>query len=198
MICGVQGIWRFYAGPVGCGKESQESKGLWYLDVEHILQPNPLPIAGNGAVIEVTTNDEGTPQEVPTEGASTGDETIQPTSETLIEVPVTSESIGEQPPTNTPPAITISTLTPTATSVSISATATPTTAGPTATPDDEATAVPKNTSTPTATTDPASTSTPPGSQPTPTSGSPNIPPAPTATPGSGGYPPGSGDGGAYP
>lgn len=36
----VEGIWRRYPGPAGCGKEPD--RGLWYLEVEQIVQPNPL------------------------------------------------------------------------------------------------------------------------------------------------------------
>ena len=50
----VDGIWRRYAGPAGCGKEP--ARGLWYLEVEQIVQPNPL-MAGPmtpAAVLSVT------------------------------------------------------------------------------------------------------------------------------------------------
>ncbi|MCP5098438.1 MAG: hypothetical protein GY943_23045, partial [Chloroflexi bacterium] len=38
----IQGIWQRYIGPVGCGKEPETST-VWYLAVEHVLEPNPLP-----------------------------------------------------------------------------------------------------------------------------------------------------------
>ena len=50
----LQGIWRRYPGPAGCGKEPPT--GLWYLEVEQIVQPNPL-VAGTStpaAVLSVT------------------------------------------------------------------------------------------------------------------------------------------------
>lgn len=37
----VEGIWRQYEGPVGCGKEPPQGN-VWYLQVERIIQPNPL------------------------------------------------------------------------------------------------------------------------------------------------------------
>lgn len=37
----VEGIWRQYEGSVGCGKEPQQGN-VWYLQVERIIQPNPL------------------------------------------------------------------------------------------------------------------------------------------------------------
>jgi hypothetical protein len=40
----LEGIWRRYPGPAGCGKEP--TAGLWYLEVEQIVQPNPL-VAGS-------------------------------------------------------------------------------------------------------------------------------------------------------
>lgn len=50
----LEGIWRRYPGPAGCGKEPDT--GLWYLDVEQIVQPNPL-VAGTAtpaAVLSIT------------------------------------------------------------------------------------------------------------------------------------------------
>ena len=44
MTLTVEGIWRLYNGPAGCGKEP-ETKNVWYLQVERIIQPNPL-VAG--------------------------------------------------------------------------------------------------------------------------------------------------------
>ncbi len=47
----VEGFWRFYVGPLGCGKEPPH-EGLWYLEVRRIVQPNPLTratIGGEGA-----------------------------------------------------------------------------------------------------------------------------------------------------
>ena len=40
----VEGIWRLYNGPAGCGKEPG-TKNVWYLQVERIIRPNPL-VAG--------------------------------------------------------------------------------------------------------------------------------------------------------
>jgi hypothetical protein len=40
----VEGIWRMYDGPLGCGKEPADGV-LWYLQVERIISPNPLPFA---------------------------------------------------------------------------------------------------------------------------------------------------------
>jgi hypothetical protein len=37
----VEGIWRLYNGPYGCGK-GPETMDVWYLQVERIVQPNPL------------------------------------------------------------------------------------------------------------------------------------------------------------
>ena len=50
----LEGIWRRYPGPAGCGKEP--TAGLWYLEVEQIVQPNPL-MAGSATpdtFLEVT------------------------------------------------------------------------------------------------------------------------------------------------
>ncbi len=37
----VEGLWRVYSGPVGCGKEPPEGV-VWYLAVTRIVEPNPL------------------------------------------------------------------------------------------------------------------------------------------------------------
>lgn len=38
----VEGIWRKYEGPLGCGKEPPRGTA-WYLEALRIVQPNPLP-----------------------------------------------------------------------------------------------------------------------------------------------------------
>jgi hypothetical protein len=37
----VTGTWRAYQGPLGCGKEPKDGT-VWYLQVDRILEPNPL------------------------------------------------------------------------------------------------------------------------------------------------------------
>lgn len=39
----VEGIWRLYIGPVGCGKEPAHNS-IWYLEALRVVQPNPLPV----------------------------------------------------------------------------------------------------------------------------------------------------------
>ncbi|MBE2222061.1 MAG: hypothetical protein IAF02_10990 [Anaerolineae bacterium] len=39
----VEGVWRQYNGPLGCGKEPSDGIA-WYLQVERIISPNPLPL----------------------------------------------------------------------------------------------------------------------------------------------------------
>ena len=39
----VEGVWRRYDGPLGCGK-GPDNGVLWYLQVERIIAPNPLPL----------------------------------------------------------------------------------------------------------------------------------------------------------
>ncbi|MCB8977837.1 MAG: hypothetical protein H6657_10475 [Ardenticatenaceae bacterium] len=56
----VEGIWRRYPGPAGCGKEP--ARGLWYLEVEQIVQPNPL-VAGTATPVGVLSV---TPPDFPT------------------------------------------------------------------------------------------------------------------------------------
>jgi hypothetical protein len=168
----VQGIWRRYEGPYGCGKKPSSSV-VWYLQATRILYPNPLP---NFSLATLPAPGSG--------GAP---------------APALSPSppVSETPPAVTPGVISTATHTPTS-AVIVSATATiagqPTSpAAPTATPGLTAVVTPSPTVTisPTATattvlpTLPAGTALPTA---TPTlAGYPGPPPpVPTATPG--GYP----------
>ncbi|PID86021.1 MAG: hypothetical protein CSB13_05100 [Chloroflexi bacterium] len=118
----VEGIWRQYTGPLGCGKEPEDG-AAWYLQVERIISPNPLPL-GKGtpfATIQVPlAGDSGiaitpfvtqTPETAVTEQPSIGI-TPLPTDSTL--------------PVNTPssPAAATAATQPTATSDPASSTAT--------------------------------------------------------------------------
>lgn len=42
----IEGFWRRYTGPLGCGKKPASGTS-WYLDVTQIVQPNPLPNFGS-------------------------------------------------------------------------------------------------------------------------------------------------------
>lgn len=192
----VEGVWTFYEGSVGCGKESTEQNGIWYLKVEHILHPNPIVAGdtGSGSQINIIgdEDDSGTePIAAPTNPVE--DEEAGDTAATPV---ATIPSIGSTATaTSTPPPALNST--PTATTTQPESTTQPT-ATPVPVQTEEATVAPDSTSTPTPTaTEPSAaeeTETPP---PTPTTGSPGNPPAPTATPGDG-YPPPGGGGGGYP
>ncbi len=62
----IQGIWRLYQGPLGCGKDPAKGSA-WYLDVMKILQPNPL-VGEGGQVIPIIIGDgdQGFPALLPT------------------------------------------------------------------------------------------------------------------------------------
>ena len=155
----VEGIWRLYSGPAGCGKEPPDAN-VWYLEVERIVQPNPLTgftgPAGPGPIGPVTPMG---PAETPSDGTSIPTATSTPSAGT--------------------PAATTPALTPSA-SATASATAGTPTVPVTGTITPTATATP----TTTATGQPPATLTTPPAQ-TPTSGA-TVPPVMTATPG--GYP----------
>lgn len=69
----VDGFWRRYRGPVGCGKEPPTGT-LWYLRAVRLVQPNPLPElagappqpAGAREGATPTPETEGTPGATPT------------------------------------------------------------------------------------------------------------------------------------
>lgn len=160
----LEGIWRHYPGPAGCGKEP--ANGLWYLEVEQIVQPNPL-VAGTStpvAVLSVTpppfqdataTISGGQP---PAIGTPIPNVTI--VSTVVVGTPIGSPTVAGTAVPGTPTSTTTSTATATAS-------ATPGVGTPTVTAD-------TLTSTPTPSGTPGSGT----SVPTPTN-----PPLVTATPG---------------
>lgn len=187
----VQGIWRQYSGPVGCGKEPA-SDVVWYLDIRAVIQPNP--IAGSTAVpIDGTVAAEiltAVPQTTPNPDESIATPTFTPIPVTVVvETPIVTNTPTPTIDTIIPTPTTLVDQTPTATATNGTFTRTPT-------PDPNATATPTlgpGTGTPT----PTVTGTPPTAAPTetrpagiPTATRPagypvNTPPA-SATPG--GYP----------
>ncbi len=162
----VEGFWRKYTGPLGCGKKPPADT-VWFLEVTQIVQPNPLPNFG-GASVDVVPSGEGDAQASPGASPSPTDNGTPTATPTLTATPTPSAT-----PTSTP---TLSgfdeTLTPTLT------------ATPTETPLPTVTGTPP-TSTPTMTATPTATFIP-GTTPTLIPPTP-VPPTPTQTSG-GGYP----------
>jgi hypothetical protein len=184
----VEGYWRVYEGPVGCGKEPPA--GLrFYLDARQIIAPNPLPVvAGADAGAQQVPPDGeddgrpdgpgrggiGTPAPPQTPQPGNGGASATPGGQ--VTVFVTPTRIG----TGTATVTAASTGTPTATG-------TPTLTGtPGATPTPSRTGTPTLTSTPGAGPTPSPTNTPLGQatpEPTATGGSyPGPDPTPSATP----------------
>ena len=60
----VDGFWRLYEGPLGCGKEPPVGSA-WYLEAVRLVQPNPLPLTG-GSLLEGGLS----PRELPGTGAT--------------------------------------------------------------------------------------------------------------------------------
>ncbi|MCA9918986.1 MAG: hypothetical protein KC445_13585 [Anaerolineales bacterium] len=183
----VEGIWRRYPGPAGCGKEPD--RGLWYLDVEQIVAPNPL-VAGTATPAGVLSV---TPPAFPTVTPTVLDGGQPPAvgtpipNVTIVSTIAVSTPIGGLPtvtgtavfntPTFTPTPNGTATVTPSpgpGTPTAVPATATPT---PTPTASGTPGSGPGN---PTPTTSSFVTATPGSGYPGPTS------PAPTSTPS--GYP----------
>lgn len=185
----VDGVFRQYEGPVGCGKTAPVAFA-WYLDAVKIIQPNPLTrsgaaIAANildfppGLVTPVTSPTEATFQPANEESEQTI--TIVPTATSDMTVAATGTSLAPVNGTATQTATLVPSITSTP-SPTITATPTPTvTAGtsttiPTATPANG----PGATQPP-----PLATATggPPSQIPTPPGGYPAFPTAaPPATP----------------
>lgn len=176
----VEGIWRLYQGPLGCGKGPPRGS-MWYLETKKIVQPNPLVSAG-GQTISVEIRN-GTP-ELPSTVLTESESGAGPTATDVAATPTSGSNVIASPtladqiiPTQTPPLP--SELTPSAT-----ATQFPTVNGPTNTP------TPNPNSTITATIEGATavpTNDPAVGTPTVTTESPQLPATATETNG-GGYP----------
>ena len=154
----VEGIWRMYDGPLGCGKEPDDGI-LWYLQVERIVSPNPLPLMdgtpfatiqvplGTQSTVDITLSATPPPETAVTDQPGIGitplatetrfPDGTQPPPATVTVLPTSTEGAGSS--TTTP----IPGLTPSATpapgstataTISGTGTATTATVTPTLTP----------------------------------------------------------------
>jgi hypothetical protein len=173
----VDGTFRLYEGPLGCGKAAADGTG-WYLEVLRIVQPNPLVASAPkpGGIIPNTTTP-GVPIVPPGSTATPTGQTTPPITGTAGLVP-TATATGTQPvvptATVTPgPGTVTATSTPTGLpTVSVTPQLTPTPSPLPGTPTVTPTSV-QGTTVPT---------------PTPTVGQYPAPNTPTATPTVNGYP----------
>ena len=164
----LEGIWRRYPGPAGCGKEPPT--GLWYLEVEQIVQPNPL-MAGSATPVGILSV---TPPAFP----GTATPTVAGGLPPAIGTPVPNVTIVSTVAASTPVA-TSTTLAGTAVPGTATATPTSTSPGTFATPTSGPGTPTSAPGTPTSTGTPPPSSTPGGpGVPTPTN-----PPLATATSG---------------
>ena len=96
----VEGIWRLYEGPLGCGKGPARGTS-WYLQVQRIVQPNPLVSAGGAGGLNIQNADPGLPSLLPTvPPTATPQPTLEPTA-TLEVLPTVPPVIGEATATAT-------------------------------------------------------------------------------------------------
>lgn len=171
----VDGFWRLYEGPVGCGKAPPE-RAVWYLDVIHIVEPNPLPLVNSPA------------QQLVPNADATATMPFFPSPTPTSAVPGATPPAGSTPtpPPITTPTPTTSPLASPTTSIVPTATATP---RPTNTPRNTAVPSPSNTPPPGASLTPTPMSTETKEvTPTPTNPVPTPLPTPLPTNTPGGYP----------
>lgn len=126
----VDGIWRKYEGPLGCGKNAAAGT-TWYLDAVRIIEPNPMPdfLLNNqptpdpGSGTEIPTDitpfpDEPLPSETPSDTGYPPDgpeNTPTTTIPVATPFPTPSRPVGTTPsPQVSPSATPTSTATPTA------------------------------------------------------------------------------------
>ncbi len=143
----IQGTWRLYQGPLGCGKGPPDGNA-WYLEVKKILQPNPL-VGKDGQAIPVIVSgqDPNLPALVPTlvieESSPTVTAEVTTAQETVPAETVTATLAGQQTFTSTPAiAETVPptfTLSPTPATSIATATSNVTSTAPTASPTPEST-----------------------------------------------------------
>jgi len=172
----VDGIFRLYEGPLGCGKAASDGTA-WYLEVLRIVQPNPLVASAPqpGGIIPSSATPGG-PIVPPGSTATPTSQITPPTSGTPGIVPTTTS-------TGTPPVVPTATATPGLGTVTV-------TSFPTASSTSQFTPTPSRlpiTPTPT----PTSAQGTPGATPTPTATVDQYPGpgTPTATATVDGYPP---------
>ncbi len=172
----VEGSWRRWEGPVGCGNAAFPST-VWYLQVRGILSPNPLVRATFtpvGAIAVATMPSPGTPVSSATPGLP-GSATLTPTRTRTATPTATPTSTSAVSPLGTPtgPFSPLPTLSPPSSpTLVLSGTILPTfTPLPDATGGASPIATPDGTASPTTTPEPTATST---HTPTP---SPTAPPA---------------------
>lgn len=164
----VDGFFRLYEGPIGCGKGAPVTSA-WYLETVQIVQPNPLVRAINSQLPAGASESSFTPT-IPGESTRVAPQTPQPVSETPAVTTV---------PTGTPTPLTASTLVSTATTTPTGTRSSTGTPSITHTPEGTSTMTVTPTRTPTPS--PTTTGTP---SVTPTSGvAPTQPPLPTTYPG---------------
>ncbi|GAB4270061.1 MAG: hypothetical protein Kow0080_14120 [Candidatus Promineifilaceae bacterium] len=174
----VNGFWRQWQGPVGCGKNAQQQI-IWYLEVTEFVSPSPLvkatltpvgaqPVALVTATAVPDTSSPVTPSPVPPPdegGNASGDTAVTPPAPTATPTFIISATKDNTPiPAADTPTTTVSPI--------------PTTNGT------AASSTPGSTPTPPLSPTPATNGT---QAPTPTPNSGNTPPpsaAPTSTPGS--------------
>lgn len=109
-ILTVTGIWRAYRGPVGCGKEPEDGT-VWYLEVDRIIEPNPLFGATSPALTVVAGTPAATP--APEEAATLATPTPEVTAEATTVLTATTTLPGSAiSPTATPTLPTTPLVTP--------------------------------------------------------------------------------------
>ncbi|MBK7893497.1 MAG: hypothetical protein IPJ90_01065 [Anaerolineaceae bacterium] len=179
----VEGIWRRYAGPAGCGKEPD--RGLWYLEVTQIVAPNPL-VAGTATPVGVlsvtpppfpTVTPTGTASLPPVGGTPIPNVTI--VSTVVVNTPTSTPTLDETAVFGTPTFTPTNTATATVTATPGPGTPTAVSGTPTATPTPTTSGTPGSGPTnPTPTNSSLVTATPGSGYPGPTSPAPTPSPAP--------------------
>lgn len=158
----VNGVWRRWHGPIGCGKDAV-TRDIWYLDVREIVSPNPLVLVTLTPFGEEVADAGENPTSTPVDDLP--EEEVPIEEETAVAQPTQTVPTSTPRPTSTPdfddeeeeePTVTAVSPTPSATGENDEEDDDTSTATPSQTPNPNATA----TRTPQPGTNPTATSTP--------------------------------------
>ncbi len=90
----VEGVWKRYEGPAGCGKEPADQV-VWYLMVSRIIEPNPLLFVDTNVVVNIEPQSGGEIAPEQPQNNESPPEIIEPTPVPVI--PTSTPIVVEEP-----------------------------------------------------------------------------------------------------
>jgi hypothetical protein len=112
----VEGVWKLYQGPLGCGKEPERGTA-WFLETLRIVEPATfalLATPAGGVPLPTTAAPAGTPDPLSTPDSAVTITPLEPSVGTATMTPTFNATTGVRPPTATGTALATPTSPPTA------------------------------------------------------------------------------------